>query len=141
VHPADGIPRYRGKYAAFNREQEHRVRFARHTHALKKNDASNGAKLYLRTGQPIRSTLPFLLLARNRLSNNIGGVRNLVRPALAIMITGFGLPSEEGSGMPNHSRGLLLPAKAISGLSRVRTELGHLRVIPSVAPHPEQANG
>jgi hypothetical protein len=61
--------------------------------------------------------------------------------ALAIMITGFGLPSEEGSGMPNHSRGLLLPAKAISGLSRVRTELGHLRVIPSVAPHPEQANG
>jgi hypothetical protein len=40
----------------------------------------------------------------------------------------------------NHSRGLLLPAKAISGLSRVRTKLWHLRVIPSVAPHPE-ANG
>jgi len=30
---------------------------------------------------------------------------------------------------------------AMSGLSRVRTELGQLLVIPSLAPHPVQANG
>ena len=43
--------------------------------------------------------------------------------------------------MPNHSRGLLLPAKAISGLSRVRTKLGQVRVIPPVAPHPVETHG
>src|SRR5229473_8161322 len=30
---------------------------------------------------------------------------------------------------------------AISGLARVRTELFHLLVIPSLAPHPVQTNG
>ena len=36
--------------------------------------------------------------------------------------------------------GVLLHTMAMSGLSRVRTELFHLLVIPSLAPHPVQTN-
>ena len=42
--------------------------------------------------------------------------------------------------MPNQLLGVLLHTLAISGLSRVRTELFQLLVIPSLAPHPVQAN-
>jgi hypothetical protein len=51
----------------------------------------------------------------------------------------FELPSE-GSGIPNHFSGDLLHTLAISGLSRVRTELFPLLVVPSLAPHPVQTN-
>ena len=40
--------------------------------------------------------------------------------------------------MPNHYVGDLLPTIAISGLSRVRTELLQLAVVPAPAPHPVQ---
>ena len=43
--------------------------------------------------------------------------------------------------MPNHYAGDLLHNMAMSRLSRVRTELFHLSVIPSLAPHPVQMNG
>ena len=42
--------------------------------------------------------------------------------------------------MPNHYAGDLLHTLAISGLSRVRTELFELTVIPALAPHPVQVN-
>jgi hypothetical protein len=40
--------------------------------------------------------------------------------------------------MPNHYIGDLLHTIAISGLSRVRTELMQLAVIAALAPHPVQ---
>ena len=40
--------------------------------------------------------------------------------------------------MPNHYAGDLLHTMAISGLSRVRTELFKLTVIPALPPHPVQ---
>jgi hypothetical protein len=49
----------------------------------------------------------------------------------------FELPAK-GSGMPNHYAGDLVHTMAISGLSRVRTELDPLTVIQSLAPHPIQ---
>jgi len=58
----------------------------------------------------------------------------------AIMITISNSPAK-GSGMPNHFSGDLLHTLAISGLSRVRTELFQLFVVPSLAPHPVKSNG
>src|ERR1700682_4354701 len=46
----------------------------------------------------------------------------------------------KGSGIPNQFLGVLLHTLAMSGLSRVRTELLQLLVIPSLAPHPVHAN-
>jgi hypothetical protein len=40
--------------------------------------------------------------------------------------------------MPNHYVGDLLPTIGISGLSRVRTELLQLAVVPTLAPQPVQ---
>src|SRR5436305_14629403 len=57
----------------------------------------------------------------------------------AIMITTSNSPAK-GSGMPNHYAGDLLHTLAISGLSRVRTELSKLTVVQSLAPHPVQVN-
>jgi len=51
----------------------------------------------------------------------------------------FELPVQ-GSGIPNQLLGVQLHTLAISGLSRVRTELFQLLVIPSLAPHPIHAN-
>src|SRR5713101_7289482 len=48
--------------------------------------------------------------------------------------------SMKRSGTPNQLLGVLLHTIAMSGLSRVRTELFHLLVIPSLAPHPVQTN-
>ena len=42
--------------------------------------------------------------------------------------------------MPNHYAGDLLHTMAISGRSRVRTELLKLFVIPALTPHPVQMN-
>jgi hypothetical protein len=43
--------------------------------------------------------------------------------------------------MPSQFLGVLLHTMAIFGLSRVRTELLHLLLIPFLAPHPVQLNG
>ena len=43
--------------------------------------------------------------------------------------------------MPNQSDGDLLHTMAGYGLSHVRTKLCHLLVIPSLAPHPIEADG
>jgi hypothetical protein len=43
--------------------------------------------------------------------------------------------------MPNHHSGDLPLTIGISGLSRVRTELFELFVIPTLAPHPVQMHG
>ena len=42
----------------------------------------------------------------------------------------------KGSGTPNRYAGDLLHTLGISGLSRVRTELYKLFVVPFLAPHP-----
>src|SRR5271157_663177 len=56
------------------------------------------------------------------------------------MITTSNSPVK-GSGIPNQLLGVLPHTIAISGLSRVRTELFQLLVIPSLAPHPVHPNG
>ena len=43
--------------------------------------------------------------------------------------------------MPNHYVGDLLHTMAMSGLSRVRTKLFELFVVPPFAPHPVQMDG
>jgi hypothetical protein len=57
----------------------------------------------------------------------------------AIMITNSNSPARR-SGMPYQLLGVLLHTMAMSGLSRVRTELFQLLIIPSLAPHPVQTN-
>ena len=52
----------------------------------------------------------------------------------------FELPCLKGSGIPNHYVGDLLHTMAISGLSRVRTELFKLTVVQALTPHPVQMN-
>src|SRR5216683_1587173 len=46
----------------------------------------------------------------------------------------------QGSGTPNRYDGELLHTMGISGLSRVRTELFHLLVIPFLTHHPVHLN-
>jgi hypothetical protein len=53
------------------------------------------------------------------------------------MITTSNSPAKR-SGIPNHYAGDLLHTMAISGRSRVRTELFELSVIPALTPHPVQ---
>ena len=55
------------------------------------------------------------------------------------MITTSNSPAK-GSGTPNRYDGDLLHTMGISGLSRVRTELYKLLVVPFLAPHPVQTN-
>src|ERR1700720_4789615 len=55
------------------------------------------------------------------------------------MITTSNSPAK-GSGMPNHYAGDLVHTMAISGLSRVRTELFKLTVVQTLTPHPVQVN-
>src|SRR5260370_23338533 len=43
--------------------------------------------------------------------------------------------------MPNQMDDALLHAMSGSELSRVRTEFDQLRIVPTVSPHPVQANG
>ena len=49
----------------------------------------------------------------------------------------FELPVK-GSGIPNQLLSVVPHTIAMSGLSRVRTELRHLLIVPSFAPHPVQ---
>jgi len=79
------------------------------------------------------STLGSLLIVR---------VRNSVRPSHLFDPTRdhdylFELPCL-GSRMPNHYTGDLVSTIGISGLSRVRTELFKLAVVPALVPHPVQ---
>ena len=72
-------------------------------------------------------------------------VRNSVRPMHLFGLNRdhdyyFELPVK-GSGMPNQLLGVQRHTLAMSGLSRVRTELRHLFIIPSLAPHPVHSNG
>jgi hypothetical protein len=62
-----------------------------------------------------------------------------LRSQTAIMITSSNSPSK-GSGIPNHYVGDLLHTMAISGLSRVRTELFELTIVQALTPHPVQMN-
>ena len=55
------------------------------------------------------------------------------------MITASNSPAK-GSGIPNHYAGELLHTMAISGHSRVRTELFELTIVPALTPHPVQMN-
>src|SRR5271170_7240191 len=86
-----------------------------------------------------------LLLCQPRLARNqssgleLGPTHASLRSRTAIMITTSN-SSVKRSGTPNQFLGVLLHTMAISGLSRVRTELFHLLVIPSLAHHPKQSN-
>jgi hypothetical protein len=55
------------------------------------------------------------------------------------MITTSNSPAK-GSGTPNQLLDVLLHTIAMSGLSRVRTELFQLLIIPFFAHHPVKAN-
>src|SRR6202166_4732997 len=79
-------------------------------------------------------------LARNQHSGlELGPTHASLRSLTAIMITTSN-SSVKRSGTPNQFLGVLLHTMAISALSRVRTELFHLFVIPSLSPHPIQTN-
>src|SRR5512135_2264126 len=73
----------------------------------------------------------------NRQGQELGPTQPSLRSPIAIMITCSNSPVL-GSGMPNHYIGDLLHTIGISGLSRVRTELFELAVVPALAPHPVQ---
>src|SRR5713226_7061547 len=79
-------------------------------------------------------------LARNRFRSGTQSDPCISSVSTAIMITTSNSPVK-GSGMPNQLLGVQRHTSAMSGLSRVRTELGPLLVIPSLAPHPVHSNG
>src|SRR5215813_2067826 len=79
-------------------------------------------------------------LARNQFRSDCRSDPCISSVTTAIMITTSDSP-EKGSGRPNQLLGDLPHTIAISGLSHVRTELLPLLVVPSLAPHPVQANG
>src|SRR5947208_15752677 len=79
-------------------------------------------------------------LARNHLRSGLSPTHASLRPRTAIMITTSN-SSVKRSGIPNQLLGVLLHTMAISGLSRVRTELLQLLVTPFLTHHPEQLNG
>ena len=78
-------------------------------------------------------------LARNRFQVRTQSDPCISSVATAIMITTSN-SSVKRSGTPNQFLGVLLHTIAISGLSRVRTELAPLLIIPSLAHHPVQTN-
>src|SRR5580704_11061233 len=78
-------------------------------------------------------------LARNRFQVRTQSDPCISSVATAIMITTSN-SSVKRSRTPNQFLGVLLHTIAISGLSRVRTELDPLRVIPFLTPHPIQPN-
>src|SRR6266576_94957 len=81
-----------------------------------------------------------LRLARNRFRSGTQSDPCISSVTTAIMITTSNSPVK-GSGMPNQLLGVQMHTLAISGLSRVRTELPQLLVIPSLTPHSVEANG
>ena len=74
-------------------------------------------------------------LARNRFRSGTQSDPCISSVTTSIMITTSNSPVK-GSGIPTQLLGVLLHTIAISGLSRVRTELFQLLVIPSLAHHP-----
>src|ERR1035438_9079726 len=106
-----------------------RAHFSMHS---EKSAISLSLKLLLLLCQP--------RLARNQYSGpELGPTHASLRSRTAIMITTSN-SSVKRSGTPNQLLGVLLHTMAISGLSRVRTELFQLLVIPSLAHHPVQSN-
>src|SRR5215467_15356373 len=79
-------------------------------------------------------------LASNRQGQELSPTQPSLRSPTVIMITCSNSPGL-GSGMPNHYVGDLLLTIAMSGLSRVRTELLQLCVVLVLAPHPIQMHG
>src|SRR5271167_2959041 len=86
-----------------------------------------------------------LLLCQPRLARNqssgleLGPTHASLRSLTAIMITTSN-SSVKRSGTPNQLLGVQLRTMAISGLSRVRTELNPLLIIPSLAHLPVQTD-
>src|SRR5271170_6598682 len=78
-------------------------------------------------------------LARNRSGQELGPTHASLRSLTAIMITTSN-SSVKRSGTPNQLLGVGLHTIAMSGLSRVRTELVPLLIVPSLAHHPVQTN-
>jgi len=72
-----------------------------------------------------------------RLGRELSPTQPSLRSQTAIMIT-CSDSSGLGSGMPNHYVGDLLLTIGMSVLSRVRTELVQLAIVPALAPHPVQ---
>src|ERR1039458_651889 len=64
---------------------------------------------------------------------------HLFDPTLQTMITTSNSLSR-GSGMPIQVNSVLVRAMSDTELSRVRTELDPLRILPTVPPHPVQPN-
>src|SRR5215469_12441203 len=79
-------------------------------------------------------------LARNQFRSECRSDPCISSVTTAIMITTSD-SLKRGSGIPNQYLGVLLHTIAFSGLSHVRTALLPLLVVPSLAPHPVQANG
>ena len=84
---------------------------------------------------------PFRCLFQPRLARNQGlgqelGPSHASRSVTAIMITTSN-SSVKRSGTPNQFLGVRLHTMAMSGLSRVRTELDPLLVVPSLTHHPD----
>src|SRR5271169_1340916 len=86
-------------------------------------------------GSAIPTKGPLVIVSGLKLSSTHASLRSLT----AIMITTSN-SSLKRSGMPNQLLGVLLHTIAMSGLSRVRTELLQLLVIPLLAHHPVKAN-
>src|ERR1035437_2750832 len=87
----------------------------------------------------------FALTMPTRSARNPFQVRDSVRPMHLFGHTFdhdyyFELPVK-GSGIPTQLLDVLLHTIAISGFSRVRTELSQLLVIPFLPQHPVQTNG
>src|ERR1700694_817416 len=78
-------------------------------------------------------------LARNRFKSGTQSDSCISSVTTSSMIASAHSPARE-SGIPNRLLGVQLHTIACSGLSRVRTELFQLLVIPSFAPHPVQTN-
>src|SRR3954447_18401144 len=79
-------------------------------------------------------------LALNRSGQELGPTQPSLRSLTAIKIPFIRTPSPAGRGMPNHYSGDLLLTIAMSGLSRVRTELLLMAVVATLAPHPVQVH-
>ena len=76
-------------------------------------------------------------LALNRQGQELSPTQPSLRSLTAIMITSSNSPVL-GSGMLNHYVGDLLRTMAMSGLSRMRTDLFKLTVVQTLTPHPVQ---
>src|SRR4051812_16963747 len=79
-------------------------------------------------------------LALNRSGQELGPTQPSLRSLTAIKIHLFELPHQQGAGCPIITSVIYLHTMAISGLSRVRTELLLMAVVATLAPHPVQVH-